>query len=94
MSEYQDYNWGEGETCSHAYLYDDLQNLLDRNVNTKILDVGSGNGTIAKRLLGEGFDVYGTDASTTGIQIANKHNPGRFYCRIYLLKIYLWNYKT
>lgn len=79
MSEYQDYNWAEGETCAHAYLYDDLKNLLDKNINTKILDIGCGNDIIANRLFCEEFDVYGTDASKTGIEIANKQNQGRFF---------------
>lgn len=81
MSEYKDYNWSEGATCAHAYLYDDLITLLedDHKIARKILDVGCGNGTIANIMIDEGYDVYGIDASTTGIKVAQKQNPERFY---------------
>lgn len=81
MSEYKDYNWSEGTACAHAYLYDDLISLLEDgpNKNRKILDVGCGNGAIANRLIDEGNDVYGIDASITGIKVAQKQNPERFY---------------
>ena len=45
-----------------------------------ILDVGCGNGEIANKLIEEGYEVYGVDASVTGIDVANKSNPGHFFC--------------
>lgn len=79
MSEYQDYEWTEERGKSaHSYLYEDLKSLLDKNTNTKILDVGCGNGLMASSLIDEGYDVYGTDGSETGILIAQKHKPDRF----------------
>ena len=34
---------------------------------------------MATQLIAAGFDVYGTDASITGIEIAKKNHPERFY---------------
>ncbi len=44
-----------------------------------ILDLGCGNGAIARALIAEGYDVYGVDASASGITIANAEIPGRFF---------------
>lgn len=78
MSEYKDYNWENSDfTCAHSFLMDDLIKLLSKN--DKILDVGCGNGALANHLLKSGYNVFGTDASETGINIANQINPGRFY---------------
>jgi 2-polyprenyl-3-methyl-5-hydroxy-6-metoxy-1,4-benzoquinol methylase len=78
MTEYQDYGWSDEATDAHSYLYTDLVSLLDKKQG-KILDVGCGNGAMAIRLINEGYDVYGTDASITGIEIAKKNYPDRFY---------------
>jgi len=81
MSEYKDYNWSEGATCAHAYLYNDLIALLEggQDKNQKILDIGCGNGTIANKMIDEGYDVYGIDASDTGIKVARNNEPNRFF---------------
>lgn len=78
MTEYKDYGWSEESENSHMYLYPDLVFLLDGN-QRKILDVGCGNGIISIRLIKKGYDVYGIDASFTGIEIAKKSYPDRFY---------------
>lgn len=44
-----------------------------------VLDLGCGNGSIARALIAEGYDVYGVDASESGIAIANAESPGRFF---------------
>ena len=79
MSNYNDYGWEDGETEAHNYLYPTLVKLLENSKEKIILDAGCGNGYIANRLVKEGFNVYGIDASKTGIDIANKINPGRFF---------------
>ncbi|MCK6693193.1 MAG: class I SAM-dependent methyltransferase, partial [Thermoanaerobaculia bacterium] len=44
------------------------------------LDLGCGNGALAGKLLNEGFNVYGIDASTSGIDIARRmHGEDRFF---------------
>lgn len=77
MSDYKDYNWSDAQfTCAHSYLLPELERLL--SIDDTILDVGCGNGVIANYLIGKGYNVYGTDASETGIAIASQKNPGRF----------------
>ncbi len=79
MTDYKDYGWSEGETCAHKYLFDDLLSLLNKGINSKILDIGCGNGVVANRLNDLGFDVYGVDASISGIEIARRKRPDRFF---------------
>lgn len=79
MTDYKDYGWEEGATDAHGYLYPTLYEMLAEHKGKRILDLGCGNGVIACRLLDDGFDLYGIDASETGISIANTKNPGRFF---------------
>lgn len=79
MTSYMDYGWVEGETDAHGYLYPTLRGMLDHDKSKRILDLGCGNGIIAGRLLDAGFDVYGLDASESGINNANRQYPGRFF---------------
>ncbi len=79
MTVYKDYGWVEGATDAHGYLYPTLYKMLAEHKGKRILDVGCGNGVIACRLLADGFDVYGIDASETGINIACEKYPGRFF---------------
>jgi 2-polyprenyl-3-methyl-5-hydroxy-6-metoxy-1,4-benzoquinol methylase len=67
-----------GEISSNSYLLPVLRNCLT-NCRGPILDLGCGNGWIARELLGSGLDVYGVDASATGIELANQAAPGRFF---------------
>jgi len=57
---------------SAGYDYPGVRRHLEVSRNLHILDLGCGNGTIALKLLEEGFDIYGVDASETGISMANK----------------------
>lgn len=79
MANYKDYGWVEGATDAHGYLYRTLREMLAEHTSKRILDIGCGNGVIACRLLAAGFDVYGIDASETGITIASGKYPGRFF---------------
>ena len=56
-----------------------LLDLLDKNNNKSILDLGCGNGFLANYLIGQGYNTYGTDASPQGIEMAKQINPERFY---------------
>lgn len=79
QAKYSDYGYRsdhEAHTC--AYLLPHLQRLLG-SPRGPILDLGCGNGAIALHLIREGFDVYGVDASASGIAIANRQAPGRFH---------------
>jgi 2-polyprenyl-3-methyl-5-hydroxy-6-metoxy-1,4-benzoquinol methylase len=80
MSEYKDYGYVDDNfSCAHGYLLNTIEKLLNSGEHKSILDMGCGNGVVANFLISKGFDVYGTDASSSGIQIANKKNPGRFF---------------
>lgn len=79
MSEYKDYGYTHAELDHvHGYIQEKLLAFLGTNENQRILDLGCGNGSLADLLLKKGFNVYGTDASAEGIEIANQLNPGRF----------------
>src|SRR5690242_6232713 len=44
---------------------------------TKLFDIGCGNGALTKRLFDAGFSqIVGMDASKSGIELARKHIPG------------------
>lgn len=79
MSEYKDYNWSdESFTDAHKYLLPSIEKLLPQD-GSPILDLGCGNGVIANYLTAKGFNIYGTDASETGISIARRKNHERFF---------------
>lgn len=79
MKEYREYGWENSEfTNAHAYLIRPIIDMLPVD-GSPILDLGCGNGAIANFLILKGYNVYGTDASIKGIEIANKINPGHFF---------------
>lgn len=80
MSSYIEYGWEDGEaTEAHSFIYPNLLKCMKGNVNSCVLDLGCGNGAVANRLISEGYDVYGVDASLNGISIANKVNKDHFF---------------
>jgi len=80
MANYQDYGFhGDGPTHNFSYQLDDLINLIDKDKNQYILDLGCGNGYLVNHLVQLGYNAYGTDASEKGIAIAQKINPDRFF---------------
>lgn len=77
---YQEYTYQNPKPAhSHAYIYPHLIKLLRQQNSKTILDVGCGNGGMAKMLIREGFNVYGIDASKSGISLAQQNYPERFY---------------
>lgn len=78
-TDYQDYGWQNKEfTNAHSYILPTLIKMLPKK-DEPILDIGCGNGAIANYLINQGYIVYGTDASESGIKIANSINPGFFF---------------
>jgi len=79
MELYKEWGYTKSDfLCSTLYVLPILEKLLSSQ-NTRILDVGCGNGSIANYLISKGFEVYGIDASVQGIEIANRINPGKFF---------------
>ncbi len=81
MSEYTEYEY-HSEELDHTqqYIYEPIIQTLGGRKNLKVLDLGCGNGSLANKLIELGYDVYGVDASISGIEIAKKKNPNRFFC--------------
>lgn len=78
-SGYQEYAWRSDDSFGVGVIYAQLRELLARGRNRTILDLGCGNGSLARRLMNDGFDVWGMDASASGIERANHFHPGRFF---------------
>ena len=80
MTTYKDYGYNtENWNHVHAYILGPLLKLLSEKKDRKILDLGCGNGWLMNHLIELGYDAYGTDASQSGIDIAKRKNPGRFF---------------
>jgi len=78
--QYKEYGYlGSGASCAHPYLVADLFNLLNKQRNKTILDIGCGNGFVARSLIERGFNVYGIDASKEGIAYASSFYKDRFF---------------
>jgi len=80
LSIYSDFGWyNTNDTDAHSYLLPRIIQLLEHRMDKTILDVGCGNGATANRLIKMGYNVWGIDASDSGVVVANKQNPGRFF---------------
>jgi 2-polyprenyl-3-methyl-5-hydroxy-6-metoxy-1,4-benzoquinol methylase len=66
------------EGWSYGYLVPQVRAMLGQPGGA-VIDLGCGNGAIALALLSLGYDVYGVDASASGIAFANAKAPGRFF---------------
>lgn len=63
---------------AYSYLFPRLLSMLE-GTRGSIIDLGCGNGAVARALISEGYDAYGVDASESGIALANAEAPGRFF---------------
>lgn len=80
MSTYKDYGYTTAEEShTNSYIYHPLMKLLNPDINKCILDVGCGNGSLAIKLINNGYNVYGIDASTQGVKIAQRSFSHRFF---------------
>ena len=80
MADYKEHGFSS-ETPSHLwhYIKQPILSLLNKDKNTCILDLGCGNGYFVKFLVDQGYNAYGIDASVSGISIAQKTHPDRFF---------------
>jgi SAM-dependent methyltransferase len=78
---YHEYGFADSTpNCSHAYLLPAVMSLCPALTNnTRVLDVGCGNGTISGEFITRGCKVVGIDLSHSGIEAALRAHPaGRF----------------
>lgn len=79
MSAYVQYRYSDAQDgWAMHYLLSALMDMLGPPRGT-LLDLGCGNGAIARALLAHGYDVYGVDGSVSGIAHADAAVPGRFF---------------
>lgn len=83
---YKEYGWTQQRTESTDYIFPQVLRVIEghkqKNKEINILDVGCGNGEIANLLMDEGFNVFGIDASSEGVKIANIKNPNHFFVSV------------
>jgi 2-polyprenyl-3-methyl-5-hydroxy-6-metoxy-1,4-benzoquinol methylase len=59
-----------GDGYAHSYLFGPVLRILRAQPARRIFEVGCGNGSLAKRLEAEDFEVSGVDSSESGIALA------------------------
>jgi 2-polyprenyl-3-methyl-5-hydroxy-6-metoxy-1,4-benzoquinol methylase len=71
--------WTQRVPPSDAYIGSIVIDLLKSRSPKRVLDVGCGNGVLARRLADNGFDVSGVDWDPTAVNLAAERVPeGRF----------------
>lgn len=79
MQSYTDYGYLSAQpSWDHSILMPHLLAML-RGTQGPVLDLGCGNGVIARELMSHGYDVYGVDGAASGIALANGQAAGRFH---------------
>lgn len=77
--DYIEYAWQTPDTYAHRYLFPSVKRVIDKlrlMQDMPILDAGCGGGALVNYLHRLGFkNIYGFDASSTGIEIAKKNFP-------------------
>lgn len=76
---YLEYKYsGADGSYAHSYLWPSLVKILEVQAPppTRLFDLGCGNGSIANRLYGLGYQVTGVDPSESGIRQARTAFPG------------------
>ncbi len=71
----QDYGWKEPDSYSTRYLAPEVRRVCRCLQAQKVLDLGCGNGSITRLLVGEGCRVWGCDSDRQGLEIAARRVP-------------------
>jgi len=74
---YSDYGWeSSDETEANQLLFPYVcGRIRDERESLRVLDIGCGNGGLARRLSAMGHDVLGIDISGDGVRLAPEHVP-------------------
>ncbi len=72
-----EYAYRDAQPCyAHSYLLEPIKRLVrEFDKDSKLLDLGCGNGALSFELSKLGFDVYALDSSKSGIEVARKEFP-------------------
>src|SRR5690242_3484939 len=71
------YHFGHGgDTHAMSYLTRPVLRILKERGHSRILEIGCGNGAMARRLSAHGYNVTGIDPSAQGIEFAKAGSPG------------------
>ena len=75
----KDYGYRDlDHSFDHNYILDNLIPMLNIERNRCILDLGCGNGALTAELLSKTYNIYGSDVSPSGVNLAASKYPGRF----------------
>jgi len=75
------YRFGHDAQHTYAYLCPAILKALSRLNAKTVLEIGCGNGTLAKAIADHGMKIAGLDPSESGIENARKILPeSKFYC--------------
>jgi 2-polyprenyl-3-methyl-5-hydroxy-6-metoxy-1,4-benzoquinol methylase len=81
VSSKNNYVHGAEAPCTSLYLHLPIAKILQNVQATKVLDIGCGNGTLAKYLKMNGGKIVGVDPSISGVENARLLLPdAKFYC--------------
>jgi len=79
MRSLSEYGFSTAEDAhTMGYLVDPVLEILRTRPERRILEIGCGNGAMARRLSQEGYSVVGIDPSESGIRIARAAGGGQF----------------
>lgn len=71
-----DYGYHSANATYHdAYIADPILRLCRQFEARRVVDIGCGNGTFARRLAAAGFEVVGCDPSSSGVRLAQAAAP-------------------
>ncbi len=77
----EDYGWDSPERTGHTeYTTSKIMELLRQVKAHRVMDLGSGNGSLCNDLINSGFEAVGVEYDAKGVEIARQNYPGiRFY---------------
>ena len=69
------YRYGKGKPCTNDYIRPVVLRICRESEARRVLDIGSGNGTLCRDLADAGFAVVGLEPSPSGIACARELVP-------------------